>query len=251
MLAYGFEFSEKIHPCERCGFLCFDDEMYCPNCMKERGPLLSDDASICNRQKSDYRKKYSVLKKASKRGRIINTLFFLTILVAGVSGFYFQYVGHWVRAAIVMSAILILTAIPYVIFFGTPGTVNTRIGSYLKLPQYKYAPFTRFGTLSYFKGLLRYFSNNHIVILVALFTLFTLITIFITYVMGPYWQDYYRLYSSMLRVDETTHTLVTLAAHYTINVLAFLGYFLYVIFCPYDYQLELNRRKDFWKNQTT
>jgi hypothetical protein len=238
MRVYGLDYAETRSACEHCGFSCFDDELWCPNCNKERESLLSKDADERKRQLTEYDHKYGLLKRASKRGwRLLAVFLGLNILTCLLAGGFFSTVqtySTFYRAMWMMPVkILVLIMLIYLFLLGQPGLQCSRSKDERPAPSW------------FAKGLLRHFQDGRIAELFYVVVLF-----FIICALSTFWAEaelatyYYRL---KVTVSEELYGLVCLGSLYVVNFIWFAWYFLCNFLCPYDYRSELNMRLQKWR----
>lgn len=254
MLVYGLELTEERHPCEFCGFPCFDDELVCPNCNKERVSLLSEEDSARKRQVADSTYKQAMFSRAAKRGRYLRLFFYAAFFLSIASFFFFITVEDHDYASSAndpagfsIGVVVLLTAAPYLLLLGQPGTQCSRTISQLQKDRY-----SRFGNMTDFrrpKGLLRYIQDGVVAEFGYTLVMFIVITIVIAYWAEPIWFKTY-LNQHVVIVSQELYVAIGMTVMYAVNTLMFLGYFLYNIFCPYDYQSELTSRLNLWNKHT-
>lgn len=163
MKVYGLELSEKMNPCEYCGFPCFDDELVCPQCNRQRESLLGDDAHARAQKLRDFYARSAVLERASRRGRgVFVLLVLLFILFMTVSFFFFAVEDHWLssiysdRASAVW--IFIFSVLPYLVLVGFPFLYFTRMRNQ---PIVKNSLNNDYGIFRLPRGFLRYLKDGH------------------------------------------------------------------------------------------
>jgi hypothetical protein len=238
MKIYGYDYTETRNACEHCGFLCFDDEIWCPHCNKKRESLLGSDADEKERRLKDYHHKYEVLRKASKRGWILLWVFLcLEILVCLLAFIFFCLVqtystdehGTWMMPFYS----LLLVMVFYLFALGQPGLQYTRIKE------------TRFMPFRFARGLFRRFRDGFIaelVYTVGFFFVIGAVTTLWAEVEGPYYYEKLKVI-----VSKELYMFVSISSLYAINFSWFLWHFLGNFLCPYDYKSELNMRLQEWK----
>jgi hypothetical protein len=239
MKVYGFGCAETRSACEHCGFLCFDDEIWCPHCNKKRGSLLGDAADERERRLRDYHHKYEVLRKASKRGWILFCVFFaLIILVTALASIFFQTVqtNGFANSEVHLfsSYILAWAWIPWLFLLGQPGLQCSRAKGMRYLP------------LQFARGPLRWFQDGRITEFVYTMMVFAVLTTIIASCGESQYVDcYYKI--RVTGTSEGFYVSVGVTALHVINFLWFVWHILSNIFCPYDYKSELKMRLQEWR----
>jgi hypothetical protein len=182
----------------------------------------------------------------------VRIFFWLVALLIAISTVFFLIaenppVGLHSRVTPV-AAIGLLVVLPYLLLLGQPGLQCSRmIGRLSKQKDSRSGDFVQSWRL---RGLLRYLQDGSAAEYVYTIIVFLVITIIIFYFMGSFWADYY-IHSRVTMISEQMYVSIRMIEFYAINTLMFLGYFLYNIFCPYDYQSDLDSRLRIWKKQAS
>jgi hypothetical protein len=241
MKVYGLDYAETRSACEHCGFLCFDDEVWCPNCHKKKESSFSENADERERQLRDCHDKYEMLRKASKRGQCLFWVFICLMVLIFLSLFIFisavqvypinsinDLQTRSAPAGNVLSVMLL-----WLLSLGQPGLQCSR------------AKDIRFLPLQSARGILRHIRDGRVAELIYATAILLVVGAMIAnWAEGAYAGYYHEL---NIAVSRELYVCVGVGSLYVLNALWFLWHILSNFLCPYDYQSELNARLQEWR----